>query len=76
MRTRGDMLRFAVAFALMRARKLVRGLKQGLTEDERYRVADDVVQRLQQHGDPWRLSDELPAITGRGYSTPPMDKGS
>ncbi len=74
MRTRGDTLRFAIAFALMRARKLVRGLKQGLTEDERLRVADDVVQRLQQHGDPWRLSDELPPITGKGYSTPPMDK--
>jgi hypothetical protein len=74
MRTRGDMLRFAIAFALMGARKLIRGLKQGLTEDERYRVADDVVRRLQQHGDPWRLSDELPTITGKGYSTPPLDK--
>jgi hypothetical protein len=37
------MLRFTVAFALRHARNLVRGLKQGLTEDERYRVADDVV---------------------------------
>jgi hypothetical protein len=37
-------------------------------------VADDVVQRLQQHGDPWRLSEELPDLTGKGYSTPPMDK--
>jgi hypothetical protein len=41
-----DMLRFATAFALRGARKLVRGLRQGLTEDERYRVADDVVQRF------------------------------
>jgi len=57
----------------MRARKLVRGLRQGLSEEERYLVADDVVQRLQQHGDPWRLSEELPSITGKGYSTPPMD---
>jgi hypothetical protein len=54
------------------ARKLVRGLRQGLTEDERYRVADDVVQRLQQHGDPWRLSDELPP-PAPGFSTPPGD---
>jgi hypothetical protein len=68
------MLRFAIAFALMRARKLVRGLRQGLSEDERYRVADDVVQRLKQHGDPWRLSDELPTITGKGFSTPPNDQ--
>jgi hypothetical protein len=73
MRTRGDMLRFAIAFALRRARKLVRGLRQGLSEDERYLVADDVVHRLQQHGDPWRLSEEMPPTTGKGYSTPPMD---
>ena len=74
MKTRGDMLRFAVAFALMGARKLVRGLRQGLSEEERYRVADDVVHRLQQHGDPWRLSDDLPPMTGKGFSTPPNDK--
>ena len=67
------MLRFAIAFVLMRARKLVRGLRQGLTEDERYLVADDVMQRLQQHGDPWRLSDELPVAAGKGHSTPPME---
>jgi hypothetical protein len=74
MKTRGDMLRFALAFALMRARKLVRGLRQGLNEDERYLIADDVVHRLQQHGDPWDLSRELPPMTGKGYSTPPMEK--
>jgi hypothetical protein len=39
----------AIAFALTRARKPVRGLRQGLTEDKRHLVADDVVQRLQQH---------------------------
>jgi hypothetical protein len=39
----GDMLRFAIAFALIKARKLVRGLRQTLDEDERFRVADDVV---------------------------------
>ena len=69
------MLRFAVAFALMRARKLVRGLRQGLSEEERYRVADDVVHRLKQHGDPWRLSDELPPAAGKGFSTPPNAPG-
>jgi hypothetical protein len=74
MRTRGDMLRFAITFALTQARKFVRGLRQGLTEDERFLVADDVVQRLQAHGDPWRLSEELPSETGKGHSTPPMDK--
>jgi hypothetical protein len=73
MRTRGDMLRFAVAFALIRARKLVCGLRQGLSKEERYRVADDVVSRLEQHGDSWRPSDELPPATGKGFSTLPND---
>jgi hypothetical protein len=70
MQTRADMLRFAIAFALRGARKLVRGLRQGLTEEERYRVADDVVNRLQQNGDPWRRSEDLPDVTGKGLSTP------
>jgi len=54
MRTRGDMLSFAIAFALRGARKLVRGLREELTEEERYRVANDVMHRLKQHGDPAR----------------------
>jgi hypothetical protein len=45
-----------------------RGLRQELTEEERYRVADDVVHRLKQHGDPWRLSEDLPP-PGKGHST-------
>ena len=58
MRTCGDLLSFAIAFALRGARKLVRGLREELTEQERYLVADDVVLQLKQHGDPWRLSEE------------------
>ena len=68
MRTRGDMLSFAIAFALRGARKLVRGFREELTEEERYRVADDVVHQLKQHGDPWRLSEDLPP-PGKGHST-------
>ncbi len=64
------MLRFAIAFALRGARKLVRGLRQGLTEEERFRVAGDVVNPLQENGDPWRLSQDLPDVTGKGLSTP------
>jgi hypothetical protein len=62
------MLSFAIAFALMGSRKLVRGLRQELTEEERYRVADDVVHQLKQHGDPWQLSENLPP-PGKGHST-------
>jgi hypothetical protein len=59
----------------MRARKLVRGLRQGLSEEERFLVADDVVHQLQKYGDPWALSQELPTSTGKAHSMPPMDKG-
>jgi hypothetical protein len=41
--TRGDLLRYQIAFALRRAAKIVRGLKQALTEDDRFAVADDVL---------------------------------
>jgi hypothetical protein len=47
--------------ALQGARKLLRGLREELTVAERYRVADDVVHRLKQDGDPWRQSEDLPA---------------
>jgi hypothetical protein len=58
----------AVAYALLRARKIVSGLKAaGLTEEERYAVADHVVSQLKQHDDPWELSEE--AKPGRGPTT-------
>jgi hypothetical protein len=60
------MLRFAIAFALMRARKLVRGTPSGLSEEERYAVADDVVHRFCRN---CRKSLEV----SKRYSTPPMD---
>jgi hypothetical protein len=56
--TRREILRYAIAYALMRARKIVRGLKDGLTEEDRYAVADQVVEQLKQRGDPWHLNDE------------------
>jgi hypothetical protein len=68
MRTRADLPSFAIAFALRGARKLVRGLREELNEEERYRVTNDVVRRLKQHGDPWRLSEDLPP-PGKGHST-------
>jgi hypothetical protein len=51
-----------------RSRKLVRGFREELTEEERYRVGSDVVDRLKQHGDPWGLSEDLPP-PGKGHST-------
>jgi hypothetical protein len=55
--TKGEILRYAIAFALRRSRKIVRGLKEGLTEDERFAVADHTVAQLK---DPWRLNEEAP----------------
>jgi hypothetical protein len=62
--TRGDVLRYRIAFALSRAVKIVRGLRQGLTEPERYAVADHVVEQLKARGDPWRLSEEAKPKNG------------
>jgi hypothetical protein len=62
--TRGDVLRDRIAFALSRAAKIVRGLRQALTEAERYAVADHVVEQLNQRGDPWRLSEDAPTNNG------------
>ena len=50
------------------SREAVRGPRQGLSEEERHLVADDVVSRLKQYGDPWRLSEDLPDATGKGFS--------
>lgn len=65
MRTRGDLLRFSIAYALIGARKVVRGLRQGLTEQERYEVADAAVRRIEAHGDPWRLNEDLPTTSNK-----------
>ena len=59
--TKGESLRYAIAFALRRSRKVIRGLEEGLTEDERFAVADHAVAQLKELGDPWRLNEEIPA---------------
>ena len=56
--TKGDVLRYAIAFALRRSRKIIRGLKEGLTEEERYAVADHAVAQLKERGDRRRLNEE------------------
>ena len=58
--TKGEVLRYAIAFALRRARKVVRGLKAELSEEERFAVADHAVAQLKERGDPWRLNEEAP----------------
>ena len=63
---------FAVAFALIKARKVVRGLRQGLTEGERDAVADVVVWRPKKRDDPWKLSEELPSQRAPSVARPWM----
>ena len=46
--TKGEVLRYAIAFALRCSRKIVRGLKEALTEEERYAVADHAVAQLKE----------------------------
>jgi hypothetical protein len=57
---RGEVLRYAIAFALRRSRKIIRGLKEGVTDEERFAVADHTVSQLKERGDPWRLNEEAP----------------
>jgi hypothetical protein len=57
------------SFALIRARKIIRGLTHGLTEDERWAVASAAVDELRRHGDQWKPDEELPKA-GEVHSTP------
>jgi len=60
--TKGEVLRYAIAYALRRSRKIIRGLKEGLTEEERFAVADHTVAQLKERSDPWRLNEEQPTV--------------
>lgn len=56
------------AFALQRARKIVRGLKEGLTEEEHYAVAYHVVAQLKERGHLNRVIVLRPPLFGRSLS--------
>ena len=67
--TRGDLLAHSISYALIRARKIIRGLSYGLTQAERTAVvAQAAVDELRRHGDQWKLDEELPK--GEVHSTP------
>ena len=54
--TRASMLAHALRFALGKLR--IRGYKRLLTDDDRAKIADDVVDQLQRAG--WDLSEHMP----------------
>jgi len=67
--TRGDLLAHSITYALIRARKIVRGLYYGLSEAERQAVASAAVDELRRHGDSWNLDEEI-VPKGEVHSTP------
>jgi hypothetical protein len=68
---RGQHLAFEISMALSNAMKLVRGLWKGLTETERKAIAQKVA-RLKEHGDQWKLDEEMPLDPLYGaHSSPP-----
>jgi hypothetical protein len=74
---RGELLAHEISFALGKAQKVVRGLWLGLTENERWEVARKTVEHLKEHGDKWRLNEEVvrkardaaSGLTGREMSS-------
>jgi len=60
LKDRGDLLKYALAGALKRAAKIVRGLRAGLTVSEREAVAEQAVTEIRNlPNDPWKLNERL-----------------
>jgi len=57
--TRGEHLAHCISYALIRARKVVRGLSLTLSKDEREAGARAAVEELRRD-DRWKLDEELP----------------
>jgi hypothetical protein len=68
--TRGEHLAHSISFALSKVRKIVRGLWLGLTEKERWDVARKTVEHLKEHGDRWKLNEELESPVVEAHATP------
>lgn len=69
--TRGEHLAHSISFALIKAQKVVRGLWLGLSDRERWDVACKTVENLKEHGDRWRLNEEVESPVVDAHSTPP-----
>jgi hypothetical protein len=54
--TKADLLRFSIAFALSRVR--FRRFRLGLSEDERYQIAEDTVRQMRKYG-AWKELDDV-----------------
>jgi hypothetical protein len=70
--TRGEHLKYCISFALSSASTVVRGMWRTLTDEERWAVASRTVDKLKEHGDKWRLNEEVEANPLEGaHSSPP-----
>jgi hypothetical protein len=58
LKTRGELLVYTLAFALRGIK--AKGRAGTITEEDRYAIAERVVAKLREHGDPWRLDEEVP----------------
>jgi hypothetical protein len=67
--TRGEHLKHAISFALIGASTIVRGMWRTLTDAERSAVASRTVNKLREHGDRWKLDEEMQAST-EAHRTP------
>jgi hypothetical protein len=67
--TRGEHLAHCISYALIRARKVVRGLSLTLSKDEPTAVAQRAVEELRRHGDQWKLDEEV-AAKGEAHTAP------
>jgi hypothetical protein len=68
--TRGEHLKYCIAFALIGASTIVRGMWRTLTDEERSAVASRTVDKLKEHGDKWRLDEELENPVVEAHSSP------
>jgi hypothetical protein len=59
--TRGEHLKYAISHSLSGACMIVRGMWRTLTDDERRAVASRAVDKLREHGDRWKLDEEVEA---------------
>jgi hypothetical protein len=57
MKTKGDLVRFGIAFAMRKLR--FKRAPLGLSEEQRYALADDAVKEMQAHGGWKELSEPL-----------------
>jgi hypothetical protein len=58
--TRGEHLKYCIAFALIGVSTIVRGMWRTLTDQERSALARRTVDKLKEHGDKWRLDEDEP----------------